>query len=194
MNRALDTFWMPVAMATIRNRLRFLGDWGPVWCHCYCSLKCCLPDSLFISSTHVSPLSPIRSLCVRGKGETTASKQRGWWDTMPTCGSQLGAGADITPGWLMAAHWDLGGGGGKRHVGILGHNSNYRILVFFLACLGFIWSFSQILVFIPPASVCYIRDHFYFKLRIYSFEFWWKFLLFSLSKASDVPRLSCANE
>lgn len=136
MNRALDTFWMPVAMATIRNRLRFLGDWGPVWCHCYCSLKCCLPDSLFISSTHVSPLSPIRSLCVRGKGETTASKQRGRWDKMPTCGSQLGAGADITPGWLMAAHWDLGGGGVKRHVGILGHNSNYRILVFF-GLLGF---------------------------------------------------------
>lgn len=92
---------------------------------------------LTVSSSHpyTSHLSPIRSLYMRGKGETTASKQSR--DTMPTCGSQLGAGADITPGWLMAAHWDLGGEGGKRHVGSLGHNSHYRFLVFWLAWVLF---------------------------------------------------------
>ncbi len=56
LKRALDTFGMQVAMATVRNRLCFLGDWGPAWhvhsLHCYCPLRCSLCESLCIPSPH----------------------------------------------------------------------------------------------------------------------------------------------
>lgn len=52
LKRALDTFGMPVAMATVRNRSCFLGDWGPAWLHCSRPLRLRLPDGLFIPSTH----------------------------------------------------------------------------------------------------------------------------------------------
>lgn len=52
---------------------------------------------------------------------------------MSTCGSELGAGADI----ILGDHWDLGGGGEKRRIGSWGHKSNYCLLHFGL--LGFYW-------------------------------------------------------
>ena len=57
LKRALDTFGMPVAMATVRNRSCFLGDWGPAWLHCSCPLRLRLPDGLFIPSAHTQTCS-----------------------------------------------------------------------------------------------------------------------------------------
>lgn len=55
---------------------------------------------------------------------------------MSTCGSQLGAGGDITLGRLMTAHWDMGWGGGKT-CGV----TNPIIFSFFLV---WVWAFCRI--------------------------------------------------
>lgn len=105
---------------------------------------------------------------------------------MLTCGSQLGAGGDITPRWLMTAHWDLRGGGRRGPEGSLVHKSIRFCLCLWLAWLGLCFFGAYILVCHAVWKIC--------GTFAYSFPVLIQVSLFSSFKVGYVSRVSSAAE